>query len=603
MTICTVDETKDCEAAYRFVFQDPINPDLSVSFMWDFVNGDASCLKRGWCHTGTSCDKYTQQCHCDDPDLGPLTTMAPTMAGPTAAPEACGPDAGPMGCSEGCCGLDGFCHPPEDPICLHGKCLPEESAPTGPNRDMNSCIKPWSARECSNSYCADGFYCIDETKLCARMEKNATSAVNCNPYRSRNYWYACPAFAIWCNPDPCPNGFCCNNGQCFDSGYYKCKESNGCSDEYSAEDVDCDSSEGEELFDWEAAVCPAWLITTEAPSTTTTTTTTTTKKPLPGPPVELPIDPSLSPPVEVEPPLPDPEDATISSTPPATLPPPPDEVEWETLFPDNQETWKNETEVVPDECQDTQVMEGGSLDCDSSEKGLFVRLAPASTVGSVKGSRHPDQIYGSMGSNFVDGGEGTDLIDGGGGDDTLMGGGGTDLFVMSSNPGNATVLDFEIGRDRIDLRRFAAVTSFESVEILEGSAIIYIDSTHQMVLKNVQPSDITPDAFFFAIASDTDSTSPSPVASSTAPATEAPPDTTPPGEGDTDVTTQDEATKSEPCGAFEFGRSCFTGYIIITVAAMVLIAAVGVAIYCCCRLTGKVQPARGPAAARAAWQG
>jgi RTX calcium-binding nonapeptide repeat (4 copies) len=47
--------------------------------------------------------------------------------------------------------------------------------------------------------------------------------------------------------------------------------------------------------------------------------------------------------------------------------------------------------------------------------------------------------------------EGNDLIDGGSGNDTMMGGGGADTFVFKKGYGQDTILDFEVGIDKIDL--------------------------------------------------------------------------------------------------------------------------------------------------------
>ncbi|HEX8402418.1 MAG TPA: Ig-like domain-containing protein [Allosphingosinicella sp.] len=62
-----------------------------------------------------------------------------------------------------------------------------------------------------------------------------------------------------------------------------------------------------------------------------------------------------------------------------------------------------------------------------------------------------DQLLGGSGNDQLDGGDGRDLLAGGSGNDLLTGGAGNDLFVFSRGGNSDTVIDFEVGRDLLQL--------------------------------------------------------------------------------------------------------------------------------------------------------
>jgi serralysin len=71
------------------------------------------------------------------------------------------------------------------------------------------------------------------------------------------------------------------------------------------------------------------------------------------------------------------------------------------------------------------------------------------------GGRGADTLFGGSGSDDLDGGQGNDILHGGAASDSLRGGDGFDRFVFDGRQfGNDTVVDFAVGRDRIDLRNF-----------------------------------------------------------------------------------------------------------------------------------------------------
>ncbi len=70
---------------------------------------------------------------------------------------------------------------------------------------------------------------------------------------------------------------------------------------------------------------------------------------------------------------------------------------------------------------------------------------------TLNGDDGNDSIYGGKDSDILNGGAGDDWLFGDGGQDTLIGGLGSDRFVLNSNSGVDTVLNFEVGTDKFVL--------------------------------------------------------------------------------------------------------------------------------------------------------
>ena len=92
-------------------------------------------------------------------------------------------------------------------------------------------------------------------------------------------------------------------------------------------------------------------------------------------------------------------------------------------------------------------------------------------IEAVIGSEAADVLVGDWADNLLNGGGGGDHLMGGQGDDTLVGGRGLggDTFVF--NPGDATdwILDFERGRDVIDLRTYHFASFADIMAVTEIS--------------------------------------------------------------------------------------------------------------------------------------
>lgn len=92
------------------------------------------------------------------------------------------------------------------------------------------------------------------------------------------------------------------------------------------------------------------------------------------------------------------------------------------------------------------------LDFDLSQAGAL-RIAADDGLG-VSGTVLDDQVIGSVAGEVLSGMAGDDILFDGYGTDTLAGGAGADLFVLAADGVPDVILDFEPGRDRLDLSAF-----------------------------------------------------------------------------------------------------------------------------------------------------
>lgn len=120
----------------------------------------------------------------------------------------------------------------------------------------------------------------------------------------------------------------------------------------------------------------------------------------------------------------------------------------------------------------------------------------------IFGEAGNDELYGEAGDDVMQGGDGNDLMSGGLGADSLTGGTGADIFVVSLNGGADTVLDFEMGVDKIDL---GAYGDYLSATAKSTDTILTFATGVTLRLKNITPAQIN-DAMFIGLSS------PSPVA-------------------------------------------------------------------------------------------
>ena len=158
--------------------------------------------------------------------------------------------------------------------------------------------------------------------------------------------------------------------------------------------------------------------------------------------------------------------------------------------------------------QNDTVAGTGGIDRIFAEKG-------SNTVDGFGGD---DVLSGGNGDDSLTGGTGKDSLEGGTGDDILSGGEGSDVFlfnteevrlddgtVVDATPaplgfGRDVITDFELGADKIDLRKVAGVSSFVDEDLrvsdTEGGALIEIGES-SILLEGVDAGDLTQGDFLF----------------------------------------------------------------------------------------------------------
>ena len=120
----------------------------------------------------------------------------------------------------------------------------------------------------------------------------------------------------------------------------------------------------------------------------------------------------------------------------------------------------------------------------------------------IGGKAGDDILSGDSGDDLIYGDAGDDILMGVTGDDTLVGdnfsdGSGSDLFVFGESDGTDTILDFEVGTDRIGLVEgelaFADLTLTQD----EANTLIGVASSSKViaVLKDVQASELGESSF------------------------------------------------------------------------------------------------------------
>lgn len=85
---------------------------------------------------------------------------------------------------------------------------------------------------------------------------------------------------------------------------------------------------------------------------------------------------------------------------------------------------------------------------------------------------------------------------------TLVGTGGQDQFAFANStlPVQNTIVDFELGQDKIDLREFASIKSFSDIVITQqaGGALVTLDDHQSILLKNLVASSLHASDFIVA---------------------------------------------------------------------------------------------------------
>jgi Ca2+-binding RTX toxin-like protein len=102
-------------------------------------------------------------------------------------------------------------------------------------------------------------------------------------------------------------------------------------------------------------------------------------------------------------------------------------------------------------------------------------------------------MLGNSGNNTLKGGACADLLDGNKGTDKLFGGADADIFHFTTGDGKDTVMDFELGFDKLDLSGWAAMSSIEDVlnnhAVDKGADLLISAGSDSLLIKNVHKAD------------------------------------------------------------------------------------------------------------------
>ncbi len=87
------------------------------------------------------------------------------------------------------------------------------------------------------------------------------------------------------------------------------------------------------------------------------------------------------------------------------------------------------------------------------------------TGATLNGSAGNDILCASKIATQISGGAGDDILIDGDGTDTLIGGAGADIFVLSADGVNDTIVDFQLGVDRLDLSGMGMTYDISEIDI------------------------------------------------------------------------------------------------------------------------------------------
>lgn len=122
-----------------------------------------------------------------------------------------------------------------------------------------------------------------------------------------------------------------------------------------------------------------------------------------------------------------------------------------------------------------------------------VTLTAPAAGGALNGTAGADLLVGGAGPDRISGGAGDDILRDGAGVDVLTGGAGADLFVLSLDGAADTIMDFELGRDRVDLSGWGMLRSLDQLTfapLWNGVRIVY--GTETLTLRSVDGRPIDP---------------------------------------------------------------------------------------------------------------
>ncbi|KIN65800.1 Hemolysin-type calcium-binding repeat family protein [Sulfitobacter noctilucae] len=100
---------------------------------------------------------------------------------------------------------------------------------------------------------------------------------------------------------------------------------------------------------------------------------------------------------------------------------------------------------------------------------IGTNLGASSNGSQLYGTVGDDVLSGASGNDRLNGGFGNDILLDGAGQDTMRGDGGLDTFVVVEDGARDTILDFQMGFDRLDLSDFGTVGGLGGMTIVSQS--------------------------------------------------------------------------------------------------------------------------------------
>ena len=156
-------------------------------------------------------------------------------------------------------------------------------------------------------------------------------------------------------------------------------------------------------------------------------------------------------------------------------------------------------------------MDANSVSYTNSNAAVTINLASNISLGgfaagdklvnivNIIGSNYGDKLLGNNFDNTLSGGDGDDQLTAGRGRDTLIGGEGADKFIITTEITTATVQDFQINADVIDLRLFPNFYSFSSIKeasiYSNGNTNVNLGSGKALILSNTNHNDLNENNF------------------------------------------------------------------------------------------------------------
>gem|GEM_PF-3739594 len=128
-------------------------------------------------------------------------------------------------------------------------------------------------------------------------------------------------------------------------------------------------------------------------------------------------------------------------------------------------------------------------------------------IVNVIGSNYNDTLLGNNEDNILTGGNGNDTLTAGIGNDTLTGGNGIDKFIITTEITTATISDFDVSNDTIDLRLFNSFNSLQSIRnatrYINGNSVVSLSNSKSLILNGVNYNDLQESNFFIITLSPT----------------------------------------------------------------------------------------------------